>query len=57
MISCWGIRDTTQIGSLSADIGRAGYQIDKMEGIYLKPFTTSQMLSLKLDEESDPRLV
>jgi 2-polyprenyl-3-methyl-5-hydroxy-6-metoxy-1,4-benzoquinol methylase len=39
------------VSSLSAAIARAGYQIDKMEGIYLKPFTTSQILSLNLDEK------
>jgi SAM-dependent methyltransferase len=37
------------VNSLSAEIARAGYQVDKMEGIYLKPFTTSQMISLNLD--------
>jgi len=39
------------VSSLSAEIARAGYQIDKMEGIYLKPFTTSQIISLNLDEK------
>lgn len=39
------------INSLSAEIARAGYQIDKMEGIYLKPFTTSQIISLNLDKK------
>jgi SAM-dependent methyltransferase len=39
------------ISSLSSEIERAGYQIDKMEGIYLKPFTTSQIISLNLDEK------
>ena len=39
------------VSSLSAEIDRAGYQIDKMEGIYLKPFTTSQMVSLNLDKK------
>jgi trans-aconitate methyltransferase len=39
------------VNSLLAEIDRAGYQIDKLEGIYLKPFTTSQMLSLNLDEK------
>jgi SAM-dependent methyltransferase len=39
------------VNSLSAEIDRAGYQIDKMEGIYLKPFTTSQMVSLNLDQK------
>lgn len=39
------------VNTLSAEIDRAGYQIDKMEGIYLKPFTTSQMISLNLDKK------
>ena len=39
------------VRSLSAEIDRAGFQIDRMEGIYLKPFTTSQMLALKLDDK------
>ena len=39
------------VSSLSAEINRAGYQIDKMEGIYLKPFTTSQIVSMNLDEK------
>lgn len=39
------------VNSLSAEIARAGYQIDKMEGIYLKPFTTSQIISLNLGEK------
>jgi len=36
------------VASLSAEIERAGYRIDRMEGIYLKPFTTSQVVSLQL---------
>jgi SAM-dependent methyltransferase len=39
------------VNSLSADIVKAGCQIEKMEGIYLKPFTTSQLISLNLDEK------
>ncbi|TRZ97503.1 MAG: class I SAM-dependent methyltransferase [Nitrospiraceae bacterium] len=39
------------VNSLSLEVVRAGYQIDKMEGIYLKPFTTSQIISLNLDEK------
>jgi SAM-dependent methyltransferase len=34
--------------TLSDDIARAGYKVDKLEGIYLKPFTTNQMISLQL---------
>jgi len=37
------------VRSLTADVAQAGYRIDKMEGIYLKPFTTSQIISLNLD--------
>ena len=39
------------VSSLSAEVERAGYQVDKMEGIYLKPFTTSQIISLNLNEK------
>lgn len=39
------------VATLSAEIDRAGYRIDKMEGIYLKPFTTSQMVALNLDRK------
>ena len=38
------------VQSLSKAIARAGCRIDKMEGIYLKPFTTSQIIALNLDE-------
>ena len=46
-----GHRRYYTVNSLSAEIARAGYRIDKMEGIYLKPFTTSQIISLNLDEK------
>jgi 2-polyprenyl-3-methyl-5-hydroxy-6-metoxy-1,4-benzoquinol methylase len=36
-------------GSLREDLERAGYTVNRLEGIYLKPFTTSQMLALNLD--------
>lgn len=36
------------VRTLSDDIARAGYKIDKLEGVYLKPFTTNQMISLEL---------
>ena len=39
------------VASLTEEITRAGFKIDKMEGIYLKPLTTSQIISLKLDEK------
>ena len=35
--------------SLKDDILKAGYEIERLEGIYLKPFTTKQILSLDLD--------
>lgn len=37
--------------SLSSDIAEAGCGVDLLEGIYLKPFTTSQIVSLKLDRK------
>lgn len=39
------------VESLRQDIKQAGYEIVRMEGIYLKPLTTSQMISLNLDEK------
>lgn len=39
------------VDSLREDIEQAGYTIERMEGIYLKPLTTNQMLSLNLDEK------
>jgi SAM-dependent methyltransferase len=38
------------VSTLSGEINKAGYKIDKMEGIYLKPFTTTQVVSLNLGE-------
>lgn len=38
------------VKTLSADIDQAGYDIVKLEGIYLKPLATSQMVSLNLSE-------
>lgn len=39
------------VATLSADIEHAGCGVDRMEGIYLKPFTTRQMVSLQLDRK------
>lgn len=39
------------VASLTEEINRAGYKIDRVEGIYLKPFTTSQVISLNLDKK------
>jgi trans-aconitate methyltransferase len=38
------------VNTLKEDITKAGYNVKCMEGIYLKPLTTPQMLSLDLDE-------
>lgn len=38
------------VESLRKDILKAGYAIKRLEGIYLKPLTTSQMISLNLDD-------
>lgn len=38
------------VASLSAEIQQAGYRIDALEGIFLKPVTTRQMLALNLPE-------
>ncbi len=35
--------------TLGADIAQAGCVLDRLEGIYLKPFTTRQIVSLQLD--------
>jgi trans-aconitate methyltransferase len=39
------------VATLTEVVVRAGYKIDKMEGIYLKPLTTRQMLSLDLGKD------
>ncbi len=36
------------VDSLSADVALAGCRVDRLEGIYLKPFTTRQIVSLQL---------
>ena len=38
------------VETLSEDIKNSGYKIEKMEGIYLKPFTTSQIMSFNFDK-------
>ena len=35
--------------TLRGDLQEAGYSVTRLEGIYLKPFTTSQIVSLNLD--------
>lgn len=37
------------VASLRDEISRAGWTLDRLEGLYLKPFTTRQMLSLQLE--------
>ena len=37
--------------TLSADIAQAGCGVDRLEGIYLKPFTTQQIASLQLEKK------
>jgi 2-polyprenyl-3-methyl-5-hydroxy-6-metoxy-1,4-benzoquinol methylase len=39
------------VKSLTDEVRMAGYEIERMEGIYLKPFTTSQMISLNFDKK------
>lgn len=39
------------VDSLRAEVERAGCGIDRLEGVYLKPFTTRQMLALSLDSK------
>lgn len=37
------------VKTLTAEIQAAGYQVERTEGIYLKPMTTRQMIALDLD--------
>jgi 2-polyprenyl-3-methyl-5-hydroxy-6-metoxy-1,4-benzoquinol methylase len=37
------------VETLRRDIAQAGYTVERLEGIYLKPLTTRQMLDLELD--------
>jgi trans-aconitate methyltransferase len=39
------------VESLEAEIEQAGCGVDRLEGIYLKPFTTRQIVSLQLDRK------
>lgn len=38
------------VDSLKKDVEESGYEIKRLEGIYLKPLTTEQMISLNLNE-------
>jgi SAM-dependent methyltransferase len=37
--------------SLRAEVAQAGFSVDRLEGIYLKPFTTRQIVSLQLERK------
>jgi trans-aconitate methyltransferase len=37
------------VSSLTDEVVQAGCRVDRLEGIYLKPFTTRQIVSLQLD--------
>jgi ubiquinone/menaquinone biosynthesis C-methylase UbiE len=39
------------VKSLTDEVRMAGYEIERVEGIYLKPFTTKQMISLNFDQK------
>lgn len=39
------------VETLRSDITQAGCHVDRLEGIYLKPFTTRQIVSLQLDRK------
>jgi 2-polyprenyl-3-methyl-5-hydroxy-6-metoxy-1,4-benzoquinol methylase len=39
------------VRSLTEEVIKAGYEIERLEGIYLKPFTTVQMISLNFDQK------
>ena len=39
------------VKTLSEQIESHGFQIDRLEGIYLKPMSTKQMISLELDQK------
>jgi len=38
------------VASLTKEIRDTGYEVERQEGIYLKPLTTSQIMSLNLDK-------
>jgi trans-aconitate methyltransferase len=39
------------VDTLASDVARSDCGVDRLEGIYLKPFTTSQIVSLDLDRK------
>lgn len=46
-----GHRRLYNIDSLRSVVAQAGYRVDRVEGIYLKPFTTRQIISLQLEHK------
>jgi 2-polyprenyl-3-methyl-5-hydroxy-6-metoxy-1,4-benzoquinol methylase len=44
-----GHRRYYTVATLKEEVGNAGYSIKRIEGLYLKPFTTNQMISLNFD--------
>jgi hypothetical protein len=46
-----GHRRYYTVDSLTHDIEAMGYRVSHLEGIYLKPLATSQMLSLNLSDD------
>jgi len=46
-----GHRRVYSADSLRAEVESAGYVVERSEGIFLKPLTTSQLVSLNLDEK------
>lgn len=45
-----GHRRYYTVSSLQEEVRKAGFHLEKMEGIYLKPLTTRQLVSLSLDK-------
>ncbi|ACS81653.1 class I SAM-dependent methyltransferase [Maridesulfovibrio salexigens] len=46
-----GHKKLYSVESLKQEMNDAGYVVERMEGLYLKPFTTAQILSLNLDDK------
>lgn len=44
------------VSSLTKEIKSVGYEIEIIEGLYLKPFTTKQMMSLEFDKKINDAL-
>jgi SAM-dependent methyltransferase len=39
------------VASLTEEVKKAGFEIERTEGLYLKPFTTEQIISLNFDKK------